>query len=196
MASFDAIAAVGEAIRSLLADAAATTFPNARFELFQASDFTKPRDGMGVAVFLYRVAANTAQRNLPIRITSDGRRFRPSLPLDLHYMLTPWAPNSDTQTRLLGWTMRVLEDTPILPAAYVNAHESRPDTFRPDETVEIVYDPLSLTDLNALWEVMDPKIQPSATYVARRIDIESNVEMVDGALVQSRNLGYGKLVTT
>jgi hypothetical protein len=195
MATFDAIAAVGEAIRALLTDAAQIAFPDARFELFQASDFPKPHDGMGVSIFLYRVTANSTQRNLPPRVTSDGRRFRPSLALDLHYMLTPWAPNPDTQHRLLGWTLRVLEDTPILPAAYVNAHESQPDTFRPEETVELIYDPLSLQDLSNLWEVLEPKLQPTATYVARRIDIESTLQIVDGALVQARAFDYGKLVT-
>jgi hypothetical protein len=110
-------------------------------------------------------------------------------------MLTPFAPNADTQYRLLGWTMRVIEDTPILPAAYVNAHESQPDTFRPEETVELIYDPLNLQDLSALWEVMEPKLQPAATYVARRIDIESTLEMVDGALVQRRDLSFGRVVT-
>jgi hypothetical protein len=196
MASFDAIAAVGQAIRALLSDAATGIFPDASFDLFQAGDFPKPRDGMGVSIFLYRVAANTTQRNLPPRVTNDGRRFRPSLALDLHYMLTPWAPTSDTQHRLLGWAMRVLEDTPILPAAYVNAHESQGDTFRPEETVELVYDPLSLQDLSNLWEVLEPKLQPTATYVARRIDIESSREIIDGAIVQRREFGVGRLVTS
>jgi len=194
MATYNAIAAVGLAIRGVLAEAARTTFPDVRFELFQASDFRKPRDGTGVAIFLYRVAANTTQRNLPPRVGPDGKRYRPPLPLDLCYMLTPWAPNADTLHRILGWTMRVLDDTPILPASVVNALDSNPDTLRPDETVELVFDALSLQDLSALWEVMDPKIQPAATYIARRIDLESSVEIVDAPAVQTRDFGLGNLV--
>src|ERR1700694_5641720 len=107
MATYNAIAAVGLAIRGVLADAAKLPFPAAQIELVQASDFRKPRDGMGVAIFLYRVAANATQRNLPPRLGPDGKRYRPALALDLCYMLTPWAPNADTLHRILGWTMRV-----------------------------------------------------------------------------------------
>ena len=55
--------------------------------------------------------------------------------------------------------------------------------------------PLTLQDLSALWEVMEPKLQPTATFVARRIDIESTLEMIDGAQVQRRDLSFGRVVT-
>jgi len=196
VADHNAIAAVGQAIRALLVDAAKSdpTFSAAHFDVFQSTDFQKAAEGFGVSIYLYRVSTNQYQRNLPPRIGSDGKRHRPPLPLDLHYMLTPWGPNPDIQHRLLGWAMRVLEDSPIVPAAYINSRDPDPQVFRPDETVEIVFDPLSLQDLSNLWEVMEPKLQPTATYVARRIDIESEVDLVDSALVQTRDFGFGELV--
>ena len=176
-------------------DAARAEFPDARFELYQASDFRKPQDGIGMSIFLYRVAANHTRRNIPPRTTSDGKRHRPPLPLDLYFMLTPWAPNADAQHRILGWAMRVLDDTPILPAALVNAFDSGSNTLRPDETLEVVFEPLSLQELNCLLEVMEPKLQPMATYVVRRVDIESTVEISEGDPVQTRVFGLGGLVT-
>jgi hypothetical protein len=194
MATYNAVAAVGLAIRGLLTDAAPESpFPEARFELYQASDFRKPQDGIGVSIFLYRIGVNHTRRNIPPRRTPDGKRTRPPLPLDLFFMLTPWAPNADISYRLLGWAMRVMDDTPILPAAMVNAVDSGSNTLRPDETLEIVFDPLSLQDLNCLYEVMDPKIQPVATYAVRRVDLESTVEVVEGDLVQTRVFGFGEL---
>jgi hypothetical protein len=194
VATANAIAAAGLALRGVLMDAARTTFPDARFELYQASDFRKPQDGIGMSIFLYRVSANHTRRNIPPRLSADGRRHRAPLPLDLYFMITPWAPNADVQYRILGWAMRVLEDTPILPAALVNAFDSAANTLRPDETLEIVFDPLSLQELNCLLEVMEPKIQPMATYVVRRVDIESSVEIVEGDPVQTRVFGMGDLV--
>jgi hypothetical protein len=190
VATTNAIAAVGLAIRGVLVNAASGVFPDARFELFQATDFHKAQDGIGISIFLYRVGANTTRRNLPPHVGLDGRRFRPALPLDLFFLLMPWAASVDTQHRLLGWAMRVLEDTPILPSALLNALDSGTDTFRADEAVELVFDPLSFQDLTALWEVMEPKIQPVATYVARRIDVASSIELADGALVQTRAFDY------
>lgn len=197
MATYNAVAAAGLAIRSLLTDAAPSSpFPEARFELYQASDFRKPQDGIGVSVFLYRVGVNHTRRNIPPRLTPDGKRTRPALPLDLFFMLTPWAPNADISYRLLGWAMRVMDDTPILPAAFVNAVDSGSNTLRADETLELVFDPLSLVDLNCLYEVMDPKIQPIATYVIRRVDLESTIEVAEGGPVQTRVFGVGDLIAT
>jgi hypothetical protein len=110
-------------------------------------------------------------------------------------MLAPWAPNADAQLRILGWAMRVLDDTPILPASLVNAFDSGSNTLRPDETLEVVFDPLSLQELNCLLEVMEPKLQPMATYAVRRIDIESTVELVEAGPVQTRVFGVGDLVS-
>lgn len=193
MATYNAIAAVGLAIRGVLTEAAQSTFPEARFEVYLASDFRKAQEGIGISIFLYRVAANIHCRNLPPRLGSDGMRRRPPLPLDLFWMLTPWAPNADAQHRILGWAMRVLEDTPILPAAFVNALDSGSQTLRPEEVLEIVFDPLTLQDLNFLMEVMEPKIQPLATYVVRRVDIESTVPLTQEGPVQTRVFGVGNL---
>src|SRR5438270_3532776 len=111
MATYNALAAAGLAIRGVLTEAARSEFPEARFELFQASDFRKAQEGIGMSIFLYRVAANTTHRNIPPRVGVDGKRHRPPLPIDLFFMLAPWAPNADAQLRILGWAMRVIDDT-------------------------------------------------------------------------------------
>jgi len=197
VAHHSAIAAVGQAIRALLVDAskAEPIFADAHFDIFQSTDFQRPSDGFGLSIYLYRICTNQYHRNLPPRKDPDGKRHRPALPVDLHYMLTPWGPNPDIQHRLLGWAMRVLDDTPIIPAAYINSRDPEPNVFRTDEAVELVFDPLSLQDLSNLWEVMEPKLQPTATYVARRVDIESDLEPFGGGLVQTRDFAFGELVT-
>ena len=153
MGKFQAIAATGQAMLGLLADAVPRDqFPNAQFELYQLSNFQQPMEE-GVSLFLYRIAVNTSRRNLPPTTGPDGRRFRPPIPLDLYYIATAWAPTAVKQQRLLGWTIRMLEDVPILPTGLLNHFGPEPEIFQPGETVEIVLDSLTLQDLNNLWGV-------------------------------------------
>jgi len=186
LATYHAIAATSRAIVGLLDDACPKTeFEKADFELYHASNFEKPM-AEGISLLLYRVTVNSTLRNLPPRLTPDGTRYRPSLPLDLHYLLTAWAGDPDQQQRLLGWSIRTLEDTPILPAAILNKYIDRPYTFRSDEAVELICDPLPLQDLLSLWDKLKPKFQTSTAYVARMITIDSNLKITEADLVQTR----------
>ena len=106
-------------------------------------------------------------------------------------MLSAWAKTAVKQQRLLGWAIRTLEDTPILPAGLLNHYGPESDIFRPSETVELILDQLTLQDLNNLWSAT--KISPplSVNYVARMIAIESTLEIVDAEPVQTRELIAG-----
>ena len=92
MATYHAIAAIGDAMLGILKAACPAEFEAdvPQFLLYQPSDFQNPM-AMGISLYLYSVSINTAVRNPPPRIDSTGRRFRPSLPIDLHYLLVPWA---------------------------------------------------------------------------------------------------------
>ena len=186
MATYQAIAATSQAILGLLEDARPTSgFAGSRFALYRTADFQDPLDD-GISLYLYRVSANQTRRNLAPRLAPDGRRYRASLPLDLSYLLTAWAQDAVKQQRLLGWAVRTLEDTPILPAGLLNRYGPEPEIFRPTETVELVSEPLSLADTTALWEVFKPNIEPSVAYLARMIAIESEIEVAEGRPVQTR----------
>jgi hypothetical protein len=197
MASYLAIAAVGQALVNLLRDASRQEFPQAVFELFQASDFEKNFPGTeGGSVFLYRIGAHNNRRNLPPRPDADGTRYRPSLPVDLFFLITPWAAQKETQYRLLGWIMRTLEDTPILPAALLNEMDTNSEIFRPKESVEFIFDPLSLQDMSIIWEnLKQVKILPSVTYVARMILLDSRLPMITGEPMQTREFAFSKALS-
>jgi hypothetical protein len=194
MATYHAIAAAGEAIVGLLEAACPKAeFPNALFTLYRSTDFQNPMDE-GISLYLYRVAINSTRRNLPPRLAPDGRRYRPSLPLDLHYLLTPWAKTAARQQRLLGWSMRVLEDTSILPTGLLNHYVPETEIFPPNETVELVFEPLSLQEIVNIWDVFKQNLQLSVAYVARMITIDSDIELPtsDSQLVQTRAYDFGK----
>ena len=193
MGTFQAIAATGQAMLGLLSDAVPRDqFPNAQFELYQMTNFQQPMEE-GISLFLYRIAVNTSRRNLPPTTGPDGRRFRPPIPLDLYYIATAWAPTAVRQQRLLGWTIRLLEDVPILPTGLLNNFGPEPEIFQPGETVEIVLDSLTLQDLNNFWGVSKASLQLSVGYIARMLHIQSSMAISEHAEVQTREFGLGKV---
>jgi hypothetical protein len=193
LGTFQAIAATGQAMLGLLSDAVPRDqFPNAQFELYQMSNFQQPMEE-GISLFLYRIAANTTRRNLPPTTAPDGRRFRPPIPLDLYYIASVWAPTAVRGQRLLGWTIRMFEDVPILPTGLLNNYAPEPDVFRPDETVEIILDSLTLQDFNNFWGVSKASMQLSVGYIARMLHIQSSMPMTEYAEVQTREFGVGKV---
>ena len=199
MANSAAIAATGAAILRLLENAYSNAGFNqkANFVLYQATDLQTVPDfsnkEMGFSLFLYRVAIDGTRRNLSTRISPDGRHHKPALPLNLYFVLTPWASKADTQLWLLGWAMRVLENTPILPANLLNVPNLATQPFRPDETVELAFDPLTIQDIGMLWDTLkQPRIIPSVTYLARIVQIETDLEEAEFGPVQTRELDMTK----
>lgn len=195
MATYRGIAAVGKTITGALKDASVgTEFAGLRFELFQAGDFkgTNPIQD-GISLYLYRVAVNTSRRNMPPGVGPDGQRYRPPIPVDLYYMLTPWGKYVENQHRLLGWVVREMQNIPVLPASLLNHYVAEADTFRPSETVEVILDAVSLQDMTNLLERLDLQQHVSVCYVARTVLLESTVPIEEGAPVQTRAFDYEKV---
>lgn len=179
-----AIRAVSEAIRTNLETArVGTPFPTATISVVQTSDFAANLPATGVTIYLHRIAIHTSVRNLPPRLAPDGARFRPSFPLDLHYLLTAWAPTASLQQDVLGWMIRTMEDTPTLPTALLNQSAT---VFREGETVDVVAQPLSPVELVAVWEFNKALMQPSMTYMARMVNLDSAVPFPEAGRVQTR----------
>jgi hypothetical protein len=197
LATYHAIAAVGGSILRLLEDGCPRgEFPAAQFRMIQAFEYQSAPMREGVSLFLYRVGLNANLRNRPARVAADGRRFRPSLPLDLYYLLTPWGETPGKQHRLLGWAMRLLEDTAILPAGLLNSAGPEHDTFRPSEAVELICEPLSVQDITGVWQGLRADWQLSVTYVARLVLLDSGAEFPAGPPVQTQQYALGPVPTT
>lgn len=185
MATHQAIAAVSLALLGVLDRALPKdAYPTAQVKLLQPADFGT---GMaeGISLLLYRVGINTSLRNLPPRTDLTGHRFRPGLPIDLHYLLTAWATDADKQQRLLGWAMRLLEDTPILAGNEINQFMPEP-VFQPEESVELICDPLPMDQWFSLWDRLKPKVSTSMTYLARMVQLDSERPMPDSERVRQR----------
>ncbi|MEO8448323.1 MAG: DUF4255 domain-containing protein [Gemmatimonadota bacterium] len=181
MSTWNAIAATSRTILGLLEGSYPSDFGKLTFALVHASAYQGAPIPAGFTLCLYRVGINGPLRRVP-RTGPNGIRFRPSLALDLHYLLTPWADNVETQQSLLGWGMRRIEDNPILTAGMLNHAAGPPNVFASHETVELVFDPLALADFSNLWDKLEPRMQTSVTYIARMILIDSEIEQPEGPL--------------
>ena len=192
MATYHAISAVGQAIVALLKTArSAAELASVEVKLFHARDFQKGLEE-GVSVYLYRVTVSGARRHMPVTQSPAGKAYRRPLPVDLYYLITPWAKSAEMQHLILGWSMRTIEDSPSFPAALLNSYVQ--DSFRSEEGVDLILDTLSLQDLSYVWEAGKPNMQTSATYVARVVSIDSRVEQGEsGPPVQTRVLEHGEV---
>jgi len=169
LATYQAVAAVGKAIVDLLEGSTRQAeFADARFRLFRTEDFDNPVES-GLSVYLYRIVVDTSRRNLP-SVDRGGARKAPPLTVVLHYLLTPWGAEAAWEQQLLAWTMRVLEDSPVLSGAQLNI--ASPGTFAEDEAVELILSEVPLTEVTDLWRALGCRYRLGVSYVARRVTID------------------------
>jgi hypothetical protein len=195
MASSAAIAATSEAIRTLL-QRAATASPDPDIvklsvRHYQSSDLQAALSGqtpLTLSVFLYRVHVSDGLRNVPLRYV-NGYPLRPAIPVDMFYLLTAWAPNAPMQQKLLGWAIRTIEDGSTLPSSLLNEGAWQ-NVFAPSESVELVWHSLTMQEEYDLWQIAQTNQQPSASYVARTVALESTLIEDLAPLTQTREFEY------
>lgn len=194
MATYRAVEATCEAVVRLLQQSWRSDLfdhTDLQFAVYHTKDFDNPME-LGISLFLYRVTVNSIQRTPPAKPGPGGQLRRPQLPLDLHFLLMPWAKSASLEQFLLGWMMRTLEDTPILPAGILNT-PTTPDVFEAEESVEIVPGQLSHEEMFRIWDVLPAKYQISIPYTARVVRIDSQLERREAGPVLTRELDFGVL---
>lgn len=191
MATSQAIAAASATLMGLLRD----RYPrdefgqSLAFHLYQAKDFDNPVKE-GIAICLWRVAPNTSRRNFPARTDRFGRRFRGSLPIDLFYLVVPFADQAERQQRLLGWVMRAMHELGPLAPTHLNNYLAESQIFAETESLDAVAEPLPVGDYLTLWDRLK-RLPPSATYVLRMLLLDSDVPLEEHPLVVERAFDMG-----
>jgi hypothetical protein len=195
MATTSAISAVTESVIRLLRtayDPAQFNDAQLDFQVYVANDFLSPMDE-GVSLLLYRIYPDGWPRTPPGRLQPDGQRERAKLPLELHFMLTAWAKQATLQHEIVGWLMRTMEDNPIFYPSLLNSY--KPNVFYTDETVSVSLAQLSVEDMFNIWDVMIRHVyQLSVPYVARVVEIESKLSLIQGIPIQQRDFNFRESV--
>jgi hypothetical protein len=119
-----------------------------------------------VSIYLYRIDYNKTMRAAWSGVGHrDGRSH---LPLDLHFLVTAWADNSEYEQALLGRTLQIFETRPILtgPLLYVTGEWAAADA------VQIAMEEVSTEAVLRTWESLPNKYRLSVPYVARIVRID------------------------
>ena len=191
MAGHQAIAAVAAALRGVIRERyPRDVFGTLNVDCYQAKDIEKGLTGDGFAILMWRVAINTQRRARGPRVDIFGRRFKPSLPLDISFLVIPVASAVEKQLRMLGWVMRALEDAGAITAAQLNDYLAEDSIFAVDEDIDLVCDPLSVVDQLSMWDRI--RRHPLfANYVVRMVLLDSALDLDDTGIVLERGFEVG-----
>lgn len=124
-----------------------------------------------LSMFLYQVAPNPFLRNQePVYGAELNQRTYPPLPLDLHYLFTPYANNRETEFIILGSLMRTFHDNAIIREASLQGGLKESGNLE----IKVVPNALSLDELNKLWGMFPNKgMKLSAAYLVTPVQIPS-----------------------
>jgi hypothetical protein len=169
MATFDAIAFLGDTLRVILQNGLNGLVSPGNVVLSTPSDFktfapTQP----AVTIFLYHVGICGELRNGSPR-ASAGTARRPPLPLELRFLVTPWTQAARDGYRIIGAVAQVLYEHAVLSFA-----ELQGDVWSPEDTVELILESVPVEEHYDIWEPTDVPYRLSLTYLARLVGIDSS----------------------
>jgi hypothetical protein len=178
MADFTAIAAVGKSLERYLSacfsdPTAPKPVPTGTTKAVLASTEDFKTGGSArltlpcLSIFLYRIDYNKTMRAAWSGIGSqDGLGH---LPLDLHYMLTPWATDPELEHRIIGRTMQCLETTPILAGPLLMPAGS----WAPQEAVQLILEDVPTEWVMRTFDSLPTDFKLSVPYLARIVRLDS-----------------------
>ncbi|MBQ0826632.1 DUF4255 domain-containing protein [Streptomyces tagetis] len=169
MAGFSGVSAVGRSLERLLNLAFISAQPvpgeSTKAVLIRTDDLDLAQNTEirfpALSLLLYRVDFDKSTRaSWSARGSQDGRSY---LPLDLHYLLTPWADNAEHEHLILGRTLQALDDVAVLSGPLLD-HSGE---WEPDEGVQLLLEDVSMDDLMRTFEALSVDFRLSLPYVAR-----------------------------
>ena len=177
MANLNSIAAVGRSLERTLNQAfaeAPVPVPNRtthafliRTEDFDQTGGTSIIVRPALSIFLYRVDFNKTMRAAWSGVTyHDGQAH---LPLDLHFLITPWAGNAEDEHAILGRAMQCLDATPILSGPLLHSSGE----WAPNEAVNLVMDEISTEAVMRTFDSLPADYRISVPYIARVVRLDA-----------------------
>lgn len=131
-------------------------------------------------IFLYRVGVNPVMRNGPRVTLGNGRTTRPLLPVELSYLITPWANDPRDEHLILGLILQALYDRAELGHADLVG-----SSWGPDDSVQLVLETLTLDEHFCIWDTVQMPYRLSLTYMARVVGIEPGEQTNAPPVVQA-----------
>lgn len=164
-----AIRDTGETLRALLVAGVGPSVPTVHVDVTTSDAFSTFQDPAqpAITIFLHRVTVHPEMRNAPPRRLADGSITRPLLPLELSFMITPWARSTADEHLLAGLVLQTLYDGAELGAAQLQG-----DAWEPGDSVQLVLESLTSEEHYRVWDTVGLPYRLSLTYLARVVGIE------------------------
>ena len=176
MANHNSLSGTGKSIERLLTaafleDPVPVPGRSTKAFLIRTEDFDQASAATIIArpalsIFLYRVDFNKTMRAAWSGVTyHDGV---PRLPLDLHFLLTPWGDNAESEHAILGRAMQCLDSTPILsgPLLYQSGG------WAPNEAIQLVLDEISTEAVMRTFDSLAADYRIRVPYIARVVRLD------------------------
>jgi len=184
MAGFAAVATAAKSIERLLttcfdADGIDELRPvpgkTTTARLVRTEDLVKHANGQlsfprpALTIFTYRLDFNKSVRAAWAGAgTLDGRGH---VPLDLHFLLTPWADNSEHEHRILGKAIECLESTPLLSGPLLVTDPAT--AWAANEVVQVVMEEVATEAVMRTFDTLPTDYKVSVPYIARVIRVDA-----------------------
>lgn len=171
MPDFGVIADVSATLQSVLTDALSVLQPGppvAQVHDLQGNISTNPAR---ITIFLYEVVEDPTARNRPrVQGTAppDLTVQKPPMALILHYMLTPWGGDRDTEHRMLGRAMQVLYDGSIISGPQLQGTT----LAGTDQAIKVTLQLLTLEDRARVWYSIQKPYHLSVNYEVRLVNLD------------------------
>lgn len=159
-------------VRTLLETELKSVFKNVAVKLADLENFKKGETKTGVNIFLYNVQVNeigikTNQEPDQVEEGPEGETlylyYPPPIPLTLSFMITPFASDPQTEYRLLGRILQVVQECPIL-----SGEQLKGDWLPKLEKISLTPDiHLTFERQLEIFRAFDAHIKMSVGYIAR-----------------------------
>jgi hypothetical protein len=165
---------IGDSLRALL-DGEMQVDAGVNVTLLAPNESGPPRR---INLFLYKIQESPFFRNKDWEVsrTDPSRITPPPLTLNLHYLLTAYAPNdaesgNTNAHEILGEAMRVLHQHPVVPATYLAAglEDAR-------ESIKIMQNVIDLDEVTKVWSTFNEPFRLSVAYEVAVVQLDQSPE--------------------
>lgn len=173
MATARVIRDVGETLRSIVYAGVQPSVPNVTVSLATPDEFgglQSPQDPV-ISIFLHRIAVHPEMRNAPPRRLPNGAVTRPLLPLEISFMITPWARQTSDEFMLAGLILQTLYEQSEIGPGWLQG-----PSWEAGDSIQLVLESLDSEDHYRVWDTVNMPYRLSLTYLARVVGIEPRTE--------------------
>jgi hypothetical protein len=194
MSDYPVISSVSSTLKELLVETITNSSDSqlngVPVQLLSPKEMQTASQTTGISVWLYKVSKLSEMLNEPPERRTANQSARVSLPLVLHYLVTPASNDPLTRHTLLGRVLQVFNDNAILRGAILAGVLQGSG-----EQLRIVLEALSVEELSLVWEALGEPYQLSVTYLVQVVKIDSDRESTKVSPVLERDATYTQILS-